>query len=87
VRYSATFRFSGADARALYFSVCQEAGDVGGRSSVHVSMEGNNTLVLEARATDAAALRAALNTWLRLVNIAIEMRELADRETDPSIFH
>jgi KEOPS complex subunit Pcc1 len=50
-------------------------------------MEGNNTLVLEARATDAAALRAALNTWLRLVNIAIEMRELADRETDPSIFH
>jgi len=28
-------------------------------------------------ATDIPALRAALNTWLRLINIAVEVREMA----------
>ncbi|MDD2473328.1 MULTISPECIES: KEOPS complex subunit Pcc1 [unclassified Methanoculleus] len=74
--HSATFRFTVDDVRALYLSVCQEMGDVGDRSSVRVRLEGADTLVLEVTAADIPALRAALNTWLRLINIAIEMREI-----------
>ncbi len=77
MKYSATFRFTGDGARALYSSVHQEAGDVGSRSSVRVWLEGGDTLVLAVRATDAQALRAALNTWLRLVSVAEEMQDLA----------
>lgn len=75
--HTAAFSFTTPDARALYLSVCQEMGDVGDRSSVRVRLEGEDTLVLDVAATDIPALRAALNTWLRLINIAIEMRELA----------
>ncbi|MDD3373291.1 MAG: KEOPS complex subunit Pcc1 [Methanoculleus bourgensis] len=65
------------DARALYLSVCQEMDDIGERSSVRVRLAGDDTLVLEVTATDIPALRAALNTWLRLINIAVEVREIA----------
>lgn len=75
--HTAVFRFITDDARALYLSVCQEMGDVGDRSSVHLRLEDEDTLVLEVTATDIPALRAALNTWLRLITIAIEMREIA----------
>lgn len=75
--HTATFRFTTPDARALYLSVCQEMGDVGDRSSVRIRLESDDMLVLDVSATDIPALRAALNTWLRLVTIAVEMRELA----------
>lgn len=75
--HTAHFRFATPDARALYLSVCQEMGDVGDRSSVRVGLAGDDTLVLEVTASDIPALRAALNTWLRLITIAVEMRELA----------
>jgi KEOPS complex subunit Pcc1 len=75
--HTAVFSFTTGDARALYLSICQELGDVWDRSSVRVRLEGDDTLVLDVAATDITALRAALNTWLRLINIAIEMRELA----------
>ncbi len=74
--HTATFRFTTDDAGALYRSVCQEVNDVGDRSSVHVRLEDATTLVLEVTATDIPALRAALNTWLRLISIAVEMREI-----------
>jgi len=77
VTHTAVFRFTADDARALYLSVCQEMGDVGDRSSVRVRLAGDDTLVLEVTATDIPALRAALNTWLRLITIAVEMREIA----------
>lgn len=75
--HTAVFRFTADDARALYLSVCQEMGDVGDRSSVRVRLAGDDTLVLEVTAADIPALRAALNTWLRLITIAVEMREIA----------
>ena len=75
--HTAVFRFATPDARALYLSVCQEMGDVGGRSSVLVELAGDDLLVLDVNATDIPALRAALNTWLRLITIAVEMREIA----------
>jgi KEOPS complex subunit Pcc1 len=77
VTHTAVFSFTTGDARALYLSVCQEMDDVGGRSSVRVRLAGDDTLLLEVTAADIPALRAALNTWLRLINIAIEMREIA----------
>ena len=39
-------------------------------------LAGDDTLVLSVTASDMPALRAALNTWLRLVNIAVEVREM-----------
>ncbi|WP_214019704.1 KEOPS complex subunit Pcc1 [Methanoculleus sp.] len=75
--HTAVFRCITDDARALYLSVCQEMGDVGDRSSAHLRLVGDDTLVLEVTATDIPALRAALNTWLRLITIAFEMREIA----------
>lgn len=77
MKHTAVFRFTTDDARALYLSVCQEMDDVGDRSSARVRLAGEDTLVLEVTATDIPALRAALNTWLRLITIAIEMREIA----------
>lgn len=77
MKHTAVFRFTAGDARALYLSVCQEMGDVGDRSSARVRLAGDDTLVLEVTATDIPALRAALNTWLRLITIAVEMREIA----------
>ncbi len=74
--YSATFRFATEDAGLLYRSVCQEQGDVAGRSSARVWLEDESALVLSVTAADTAALRAALNTWLRLINIADEVRDL-----------
>ncbi len=74
--HTAVFRFTTGDVRALFLSVCQEADDVGGRSSASVHLAGDDTLLLEVNAADIPALRAALNTWLRLINIAIEMHEI-----------
>ncbi|KUG20519.1 MAG: hypothetical protein KO206_06755 [Methanomicrobiaceae archaeon] len=76
MKYRATFRFTADSARSLYLSVCQEAGDVGGRSTAAVSLEGDRTLVLTVGAADLPSLRAALNSWLRLINIAREMQDL-----------
>lgn len=75
--HTAVFWFTTPDARALYLSVCQEVGEVGGRSSVRVELADDDLLVLDVNAADIPALRAALNTWLRLITIAVEMRELA----------
>lgn len=77
MKHTAVFRFMTDDARPLYLSVRPEMGDVGDRSSARVRLSGDDTLVLEVTATDIPALRAALNTWLRLIVIAIEMREIA----------
>ncbi len=75
--HTAVFRFTTTDARALYLSICQEMGDVGDRSSVRVRVSGEDTLTLDVTAADIPALRAALNTWLRLITIAVEMQEIA----------
>jgi KEOPS complex subunit Pcc1 len=46
------------------------------RTATRVWLEGDTTLVLSVRASDIPALRAALNMWLRLINVAYEMQEL-----------
>jgi KEOPS complex subunit Pcc1 len=46
------------------------------RSITRCWLEGEDTLVLNVEAQDIAALRAALNMVLRLVNVADEMQDL-----------
>jgi KEOPS complex subunit Pcc1 len=49
------------------------------RSVTRCWLEGTTTLVLQVEAEDTAALRAALNMYLRLVNIASEVQELVKK--------
>ena len=79
MKHLAIFRISGADALRMYQALLPETGDMG-RTRVDLHMEGNETLVLSVSAADLPALRAALNTWLRLMNIANEMQEIVKYE-------
>jgi KEOPS complex subunit Pcc1 len=62
----------------IYRSLLPELSDeLNLRSSTRCWVEGTDTLVLQVEAQDIAALRAALNMFLRLVSIAEEMQEIA----------
>ena len=45
------------------------------RSKVHVKTE-DQSLVLDFRATDTSALRAAMNSYLRLISVAMNLQKL-----------
>lgn len=45
------------------------------RSIVHMTPEGRG-LTLDFRATDTSALRAAINSYLRLIGVAIDLQKL-----------
>jgi tRNA threonylcarbamoyladenosine modification (KEOPS) complex Pcc1 subunit len=47
------------------------------RSKVDMKTEGQG-LVLEFRATDTSALRAALNSYLRLIGVAMNLQKLTE---------
>jgi KEOPS complex subunit Pcc1 len=49
--------------------------EVNPRSTTRCWFEGDNMLILKVEAQDIAALRAALNMVLRLVNVADEMQD------------
>jgi Uncharacterized protein conserved in archaea len=75
--HEALFRVDHRYARHLFEALQPEATDeVGPRTTTRVWLEGDTTLVLSVQASDIAALRAALNMWLRLINVAYEMQEL-----------
>ena len=72
------FRFTIVHADMIYRSLLPELSDeLNLRSSTRCWVEGTDTLVLQVEAQDIAALRAALNMFLRLVSIAEEMQEIA----------
>ncbi|MBN2734233.1 MAG: hypothetical protein JXQ82_05195 [Methanomicrobiaceae archaeon] len=71
----AVFVFETPYAEQIYNSVRPEDDDMG-RSCSRVTLLDMNSLILTVGAEDASALRAALNTWLRLINIAEEMQEV-----------
>jgi tRNA threonylcarbamoyladenosine modification (KEOPS) complex Pcc1 subunit len=48
------------------------------RSSVDIKAEGQS-LVLEFKATDTSALRAALNSYLRLIGVAMNLQKLTKK--------
>ena len=74
----ADFVFKTPYAEEIYKSLKPEDDDMG-RSCSMVSLKDVNTLVLSVEAEDVSALRAALNTWLRLIIIAEDMQEVINR--------
>ncbi|MGA2161212.1 MAG: KEOPS complex subunit Pcc1 [Methanoregula sp.] len=77
-QHEALFRFMTDHADLIYRSLLPELQDeVNPRSATHCWVEGTGTLVLHVEAQDIAALRAALNMFLRLVSVADEMQQIA----------
>lgn len=66
----------GKYADTVYRSLRPELEDVPSlRSGVTLELKGS-TIKLNVEANDIVSLRAALNTWLRLVKIAYEMAKM-----------
>ncbi|MGZ4901362.1 MAG: KEOPS complex subunit Pcc1 [Halobacteriota archaeon] len=59
-----------------------EARIAGSRSSLAVSKT-RGTIVVEIKSEDLASLRAATNSWLRLVMVATEIDAIAAEELNP----
>jgi len=77
MEHNAVFRFTGSGIGNVYQAIAPEiAGEVNARSQARCWIEAPDTLVLVVRASDTGALRASLNMWLRLVNVALEMQEI-----------
>lgn len=75
--HTAEFRFTTPHAERIYRSLLPELADeVNPRSATQCRVE-HETLVLTVEAQDLAALRAALNMFLRLANVADEMQDIA----------
>jgi tRNA threonylcarbamoyladenosine modification (KEOPS) complex Pcc1 subunit len=70
---------AGAAARAVLAALAPEAGREVPRADATVSAEGDK-IVIDVRAEDAAALRAALNSYLRWASLALETSRLAEGE-------
>ena len=78
--HEAVFRFKSDHAAQIYRALQPELPDeVNLRSSTRCWVEGGTTLVLEIEAQDTASLRAALNMYLRLVNVADEVHDLVKK--------
>jgi KEOPS complex subunit Pcc1 len=78
--HEAIFRFFTQDAVLIHKALLPELSDeVNLRSKTSCWLEGKNTLLLKIEAEDTAALRAALNMALRLVNVAEEMQQIVTR--------
>ena len=79
-RHEAVFRFTSGHAKKIYDSLLPELpDDVNPRSTTRCTLEGSDTLVLTIDAQDTASLRAALNMYLRLVNVADEVVSLVEK--------
>jgi len=79
-QHEALFRFLTDHAEQIYRALEPELPDeVNTRSATRCWLEGNTTLVLEVVAEDSAALRASLNMYLRLINVADEVQEIVKK--------
>ena len=67
--------FESSRAEEIYESLKPELDDDLHRSSVTLQAE-DGIIRLDIRGEDTVSLRAALNTWIRLVKIAFEMVSL-----------
>jgi len=79
MRHDAIFRLHHPDAVCIFGAVAPEMDEKNLRTHAECRLEGGEILVLKVSARDIAALRAALNMWLRLINIAKEMQDLIKR--------
>lgn len=74
--HEATFRFSTPHAQNIFAALAPELCDeVNPRSRIHCRLDDEQVLVLTVEAKDTAALRAALNMFLRLISTADEMQD------------
>ena len=71
----AEFVFESEQAPVIYQALLPELEDELHRSSVMLGLE-DGSIRLNIRGEDTVSLRAALNTWIRLVKIAFEMVSL-----------
>jgi KEOPS complex subunit Pcc1 len=69
----AEFVFELADAEIIYNSLKVEGKNNKGKAKIYLE-QGRLMLTLEAN--DIAALRAAVNTWLRLIRVCKEVTEV-----------
>jgi len=77
MQHEAVFKFNSPHAVAIYDAILPELSDeVNPRSKACCVLESDDCLVLSVTAQDTSALRAALNMYLRLINVADEMQEL-----------
>ncbi len=72
MRGAAEFVFETREPLMIYRALAPERDDEIYRSSADLSLC-EDSVVLKIREEDTATLRAALNTWIRLVKIAFEM--------------
>jgi KEOPS complex subunit Pcc1 len=79
--HESVFTFTGDDAETVFRSIAPEMeSETLSRSRAECRMSGESRILLRVQASDPSALRAALNMWLRLVNVAFEMKELIKQE-------
>ena len=64
--------FESSHAGLIYQALAPEVDDELHRSNVFLGLE-DGSIRLRISGEDTVSLRAALNTWIRLVNIAFEM--------------
>lgn len=75
--HEALFRFTTDHAERIYRALAPELTDeVNPRSTTRCWLEAGQTLVVQVEAQDVAAMRAALNMFLRLISVADEMQDL-----------
>ncbi|MDD4162597.1 MAG: KEOPS complex subunit Pcc1 [Methanothrix sp.] len=67
--------FASTHAGEIYQALVPELDDELHRSNVSLGLE-DGSIRLKIRGDDTVSLRAALNTWIRLVKIAFEMVSL-----------
>lgn len=78
MKLSAEFTFETDTAEQIYQAVLPELNEsFSERSKIGLTLEDSNKLVLTIKAEDTVSLRSALNTWLRLIQIAQEVLEVA----------
>ena len=80
----AEFTFETETAETIYRAVLPELSEsFSERSVIDLSLEDKNRLVLSVKAEDVVSLRSALNTWLRLIQIAQEILEVTNEARSP----
>lgn len=75
--HRAAFHIRTSNPDVVYAAALPEmGGDMGGRSSASLSHETDGRLLLSVEGEDISALRAAVNSYLRIIMIAEEMQEV-----------
>ncbi|MGZ4907038.1 MAG: KEOPS complex subunit Pcc1 [Halobacteriota archaeon] len=73
-----------ADTDTIFSAIAPEldAAVAGSRSTLSIRTTGE-TIIIEIESDDLASLRAATNSWLRLVMVATEIDAVATEELNP----